>query len=112
MNIEIEKEQSFYLELGRRIRRARKKKHFTQEQLAGFLHLNRTSITNIEKGKQKVLIYTLVELAEKLEVSVNDLLPKSPQKTKEFGIDKLIEKNSSPEKREFLESVLSKARKG
>ncbi len=66
-------QDEFYLELGSLVRKARLSLNLTQKQLADLLHLNRTSITNIEKGKQKILAHTLIELAERLEIPINEL---------------------------------------
>lgn len=48
----------------------------TQESLAVKVGMTRTSITNIEKGRQKVLSHILVELANALNVPLVELLPK------------------------------------
>jgi transcriptional regulator with XRE-family HTH domain len=112
MNKNVAKEKDFYLELGRRIRKARKNLHLTQQELADFLDLNRTSITNIEKGKQKLLAYMLVEFATKLKVTVNELLPENNIKPKEIRIDSLPKNDDSPGNLEFFESVLDQARRG
>lgn len=105
-------QDEFYVELGSRIRQARLELHLTQEQLAEMLSLNRTSITNIEKGKQKILAHTLVDLAEKLQTFVINLLPKKQQKTKAATADSLLPEDSSPGEREFLEMVLKQAKRG
>lgn len=112
MNENTGKETKFYLELGKHIRKARQDLHLTQQQLADLLELNRTSITNIEKGKQKILAYMLVEFASKLKVTVDDLLPERASKAEEAKIDNLLKNENSPGKREFLESVLDKIRGG
>lgn len=65
----------FYVELGKRIRDARKHRKFTQEKLATAVQLTRTSITNIEAGRQPVLAHHLVRLARALAVTVPELLP-------------------------------------
>ncbi|KAM3108256.1 helix-turn-helix domain-containing protein [Phormidesmis sp. 146-33] len=69
------REAEFYEELGRRINATRKQRGLTQEELADRVGLTRTSITNIEKGRQKVLSHLLVELSDALNVSLHDLLP-------------------------------------
>ncbi len=112
MDENITKENTFYLELGKRIKRARKNLHLTQQELADLLDLNRTSITNIEKGKQKLLAFMLVEVAGKLKVSVNELLPENNPKPKEIKIENLSKNDDSPGNRVFLESVIDKARGG
>lgn len=105
-------QDEFYEALGSRVRQARLALNLTQEQLADLLDLNRTSITNIEKGKQKILAHTLVELAENLKISVTDLLPKLNKKTDMLSVNNLLSENSSPEEREFLEMVLKQTKKG
>jgi transcriptional regulator with XRE-family HTH domain len=66
---------NLYKEIGLRIFRAREKKGLTQEQLGEKIFLQRTSITNIEKGRQKILIHTLVNIALALDVEVSALIP-------------------------------------
>lgn len=104
-------QDEFYLALGSLVRKARLSLNLTQKQLADLLHLNRTSITNIEKGKQKILAHTLVELAERLEIPVNELLPKKAGKLK-TSAGNMLPENSSPLEREFLEMVLKQTKKG
>jgi transcriptional regulator with XRE-family HTH domain len=66
---------AFYGELGERIVRIRKQRNITQEQLSTALGLTRTSVTNIEKGRQKVLLHTCFAIATALSVDVAELLP-------------------------------------
>ena len=47
----------------------------TQAALAAKVGLERTSITNIEKGTQKVSLHVLYSLCEALHVKVTDILP-------------------------------------
>src|SRR4051812_27182567 len=60
---------SFYREVGLKIRHARDQKGFTQERLAETIRLSRTSLTNIEKGRQKFLLHTFAEIASALSVA-------------------------------------------
>ena len=69
--------KGLYEEVGGRIREARMAKDVTQEGLAKRVGLTRTSITNVEAGRQKLLLHTLVEIAEALGVDVRELLPSS-----------------------------------
>ena len=68
-------DKTFYLEVGRRIRAARKEIGLTQESLASLASLTRTSITNIEKGRQKLLLHTLADVAAALKVDPACLIP-------------------------------------
>lgn len=77
-------QDSFYVELGKRIRDARKQRGFTQDKLARALQLTRTSVTNIEGGKQPVFAHQLVLCARTLGVTVDSLLraPETPSAPK------------------------------
>lgn len=66
---------AFYEEVGQRIYKYRDERGMTQEELASHVSLARTSITNIEKGRQKLLIHTLVDIANALDKSPLDFLP-------------------------------------
>jgi transcriptional regulator with XRE-family HTH domain len=70
---------AFYASLGRRVQDLRKARGLTQEQLGSRIvpAVTRASIANIEAGKQGVLTYTLVQLAQALASTPQDLLPKS-----------------------------------
>lgn len=65
----------FYREVGARIRAAREQKEMSQGKLASGLNLSRTSMTNIERGKQKFLLHTFIGIAKLLDVPITSLLP-------------------------------------
>src|SRR5438874_1648315 len=71
--------EPFYRDLGRKIRELRMGKDMTQEELGNRLdpQLTRASIANIESGTQRVLAHTLGQLADQLEVSIQELFPTS-----------------------------------
>jgi transcriptional regulator with XRE-family HTH domain len=71
------KQEGFYSEVGRRVREARQRVGLTQDALAARVSLSQTSVTNIEKGRQKVLLPTLCGLAAALGVPPEMLLPES-----------------------------------
>jgi transcriptional regulator with XRE-family HTH domain len=70
-----ENNRPFYASLGKRIAKVRTSRKTTQEELAKRLSLTRTSIINIEKGRQQVFVHTLTDLARALGVSPSHLLP-------------------------------------
>jgi len=70
-----EQQNLFYQKLGERIKAARVNSNTKQDALAIHLSLNRVSIVNIEKGKQKVQLHNLIEIAAYLNVRLDDLLP-------------------------------------
>jgi transcriptional regulator with XRE-family HTH domain len=47
----------------------------TQEGLADKVSLTRTSIINIEKGRQQILLHNLVDIARALQVPPAELIP-------------------------------------
>jgi DNA-binding XRE family transcriptional regulator len=71
----IQEEEIFYKSLGESIKNYRKLEKASQETLAKHLDLSRISILNIEKGKQKVQIYTLFRIAKFLKITLDDLMP-------------------------------------
>jgi transcriptional regulator with XRE-family HTH domain len=89
-------QQAFYAEVGRRIRQTREERGLTQEALAELVSLTRTSITNIEKGRQKILAHTLVDLATALRVAPATLLPES-NTTADSELDELLKERSRAE---------------
>ncbi len=100
-------QQAFYTELGHRIREAREKSHLTQETLAKMVSLTRTSVTNIEKGRQQLLVHTLVEISKALQVSPESLLPQ----TQSIGVKALDEldellKDHSPQEKEWIKATV------
>jgi transcriptional regulator with XRE-family HTH domain len=56
--------------LGKRIRRLRKAKKWTQEKLGERAELNYKFLGEIERGKQNPSIVTLIKLADALEISI------------------------------------------
>jgi transcriptional regulator with XRE-family HTH domain len=72
----FEANREFYAAVGRRITKARAGS-LTQEALAKKTALTRTSIINIEKGRQQILLHTLVGIAQALRVPLTDLVPDS-----------------------------------
>jgi transcriptional regulator with XRE-family HTH domain len=66
---------SFYEEFGQRIRRARLNLGLNQEALGHRVGLERSSISNVEKGRQRVQLHMLLEFAAALDVPPIQLLP-------------------------------------
>lgn len=67
-------QDTIYEELGKYIKAARVKANVKQEALAEFLGLSRVSISNIEAGKQKIQLHTLLDMAKYLSLNVFDLI--------------------------------------
>lgn len=67
------------IQLGGRVRALRQGCGFTQQQIADVIGLSRTSVTNIEAGRQgEVGVTLLAKLAGALGVGIADLLDEQP----------------------------------
>jgi len=75
----------FYLTLGQKLREARRTARVTQEELAKAVGLSRTSITNIEKGRQPIYAHVLVKVAYALGKAPSDLLS-TPEPNKQIDV--------------------------
>jgi transcriptional regulator with XRE-family HTH domain len=67
----------FYKRVGEIIRAKRKERGLSQEGLAKAIGLKRPSMSNIEKGRQNILLHTFYDIVETLdsEANANALLP-------------------------------------
>ena len=73
-------EKRLYRALGERLRALRESQSsvrgkVTQAKLAEEVGLERTSITNIERGNQKVPLHVLYRICEALQVPISEVLP-------------------------------------
>lgn len=67
---------AFYRAFGKLVHLHRKRcDGMTQEKLAALVGLSRTSITNIEQGRQHVSLHQLYALADALRTTPDTLLP-------------------------------------
>jgi transcriptional regulator with XRE-family HTH domain len=98
-------EDRLYQMLGKRIRDERKKADFTQLKLAERVNLTRTSITNIEKGQQKIQVYTLYAIAKALNIPVRNLLPEIELGEKTFE-EQLYAKLPEEDKRKWALHII------
>lgn len=68
-------EKTIYTLLGEKIYEKRHKARLNQKDLADRVGLTRTSITNIEKGIQRIQLHTVYQIADALGVPVDEILP-------------------------------------
>lgn len=95
-----------YAETGRRIREIRKAQGISQQRLAAVVGLSRTSITNIEKGRQKVLLHTLDSIAGALGTGLRDLLPERPSAASK--LERQLPKDVSPTLKKLILDMVEK----
>jgi transcriptional regulator with XRE-family HTH domain len=101
---------AIYGVMGRVLREAREKVGHTQEDVARAISLTRTSLTNIEKGRQKILLHTFTEIAAFLGRSASDLLSEVEAKLAEQRPSPFIPQNLSRKAHEQITGMLAGAR--
>ena len=99
----IRNQMDFYQRFGRQLRQARKSAGLSQADLAVAIKLTRTSISNIEQGRQKVLLHTFVELLHVLNMQSAELLPAAQSSPILLGLNSLAR-----DEREFVERGLGR----
>jgi transcriptional regulator with XRE-family HTH domain len=106
-----EKYRELYQKTGKQILELRLKAGLTQAQLAAAVSLTRTSITNIEKGRQKIFLHTLFELAAALGADPGRVLPPEAQEVIEGGQAK-VPNDLSKNDRVLIQSAITKPKTG
>ena len=66
--------QRIYQTLGAKVAKRRKEIGMIQDDLAAILGLSRPSVTNIEVGRQRILIHQVFDIADALDMDVSELL--------------------------------------
>ncbi len=61
-------------DIGHKLKEARRKKHWTQEKIAGLLHISRQTVSNWENNKSYPDIISLIKLSDIYQVSLDNLL--------------------------------------
>lgn len=112
LNHEID-ELRLYKTLGQNIRELRATRQgdnglLTQAELAKAVGLERTSITNLEKGSQKVPLHVLYAVCRVLEVDVADVLPPLTEVTRRETATQLDLVSASVEQASVGRPLLSK----
>lgn len=83
-------QQAFYRQVGEKIRLQRKARGISQDTLGKLVGLTRTSLTNIECGRQHPPLHIFCEIAAQLEVSVSELLPQPQAMISGIDIEALL----------------------
>lgn len=68
-------ENRLYEQIGDRLRARRREFDLTQSEVAETVGLLRTTIANIEAGRQRVSLHVLYKLCTILNLEVNEILP-------------------------------------
>lgn len=107
-----EPNRSYYAVLGRKIADIRSQLGMTQETLASKISLSRTSVINIEKGRQQLLVHTLADIAHALHVDPSDIIS-NLQIREQKDITSVLKERGVPEKGiDWLKTTVSSSREG
>lgn len=67
--------EMFYNDLGDKIKVERLRQRISQEELASYLGLTRSSIINLEKGRHRPSIYQVLQISAMLNIEYTQLIP-------------------------------------
>jgi transcriptional regulator with XRE-family HTH domain len=100
----------FYGEVGGLVQAARTKRGLSQAELGTKVELTRSSIANLEAGRQRIRLHLLALIADALHINLSDLLPDHPlglESDDLVEVEKLIDPKTPDNTRRFVESVVS-----
>jgi transcriptional regulator with XRE-family HTH domain len=111
-------ENRLYSKIGGHLKELRKSRGYTQEDVANAVGLTRTSVVNIEKGRQRVPLHILFAISKfvNVEVEPRDLIPtlvdlESPDANVNL-LDQIVGKaDLSQSERDNLTSFLTRLQK-
>ncbi len=99
-----------YREFGRILKQRRKAAELTQDDVAARVGLVRTSITNIEQGRQHVSLHMLYDLAAAIGAAPHELLPdKGALLRQDAELEKKLRKETlGEEEKDWIRRLVSK----
>jgi transcriptional regulator with XRE-family HTH domain len=98
---------SLYRAFGKLVQRNRKRQPgLTQEKLGEKVNLSRTSITNIEKGRQHIALHQLFAIAEALKTRPEALLPAPVDVTEALWLAEKLPPGTSKELTDWAAKVV------
>ena len=92
-NSQITDEKLFYQFVGKSIKDFRGEANLNQADLAKFLQLSRTSIVNIEQGRQRPTLFLLWNVAKCLRKDLRDFFPMTPDDSDLSSIDNKVDES-------------------
>ena len=101
-----------YYAIGQRIRRIRKARGLSQEELAEKIGISTTHMSHIETGNTKLSLPVFVDLADALEVRADELLHDSTSADRSVSVDAILHLLDSCTTQEIkiLEDILRAAK--
>ncbi len=101
-----------YFKIGQRIRKIRKARGLSQEELAEKIGISTTHMSHIETGNTKLSLPVFVALSEALEVRTDDLLHDSANADRCSSVDAIVDllDSCSTQQVKILEDILKAAK--
>lgn len=106
---------ALYQLVGEKIRKQRELQQITQEKMANAAGILRTTLSNIENGRQQPAIHILFSIASALQTDVFTLIPRIDEidkiiKSSELKFNEILDKHHISQKgqSEILEYISSK----
>ena len=101
--------EPLYRQFGAQLKQARRKARMTQRDVAERVNLTRTSITNIESGRQHVALHQVFLLAGAIGCEVVDLLPDGDVPIEDLLPPEVVRMlPEDPEQRHFAARIIGK----
>lgn len=106
-------EELDYKALGKRLKKYRQQKHYTQEKLAELANCAVSSVSHAERGTSQPSLQLLIRFCNILDITVNQLLCDSPpiaQNTLEKDISDLLN-GCSPQELKIIRDIITVTKK-
>lgn len=101
---------AFYIHVGDKLRIQRKNAGMDQETLSRHLNLSRTTVINIEKGRQRLSLEHAWLAAKILNISIEELLPPTQMKTVDDWAYEIKKKGGSVKETKGAINFISKVK--
>jgi transcriptional regulator with XRE-family HTH domain len=95
-----------YSQFGQLVREHRQALGMKQAALAEALGLSRTSITNLERGRQRIQLHQIFSVAEALGIDVDVLLPRRRSSAPTATMETNLPKNLNIAERHWVHDVV------
>jgi transcriptional regulator with XRE-family HTH domain len=110
IGLTLENKNLLYGEFGARLAAARKRRHLSQAALGTLARFSRTSITNIERGRQAVQLHHVYTFASILAVDIEELCPKQSGIAKtDAGLPATPQEKYLQQAKDILDNVSTKS---
>jgi DNA-binding XRE family transcriptional regulator len=104
---EMPQQAEFYRRLGKNLRDARERAKLSQDRVAQLVGLKRTSLTNIESGRQHPPLHVLCDIVSHLNVTVSDVLPVAQVLEQGVALGKMLGKQlQDPSELAFVKKAI------